>query len=74
MGADSSVGLTAVVVELLPALAYKVKLESEDVVTAHAAGSGTKNFMRLRLGDRVKVVLSPHDKTRGRIVELLTKG
>jgi translation initiation factor IF-1 len=59
------------VVELLPAAAYRLRLDNEEVVTAHAAGAGERNFMRLRPGDRVRVVLSERDKTRGRIVELL---
>lgn len=64
----------AVVVELLPSASVRVKLENEDVVLAHSAGAAVKNFMRLRPGDRVRVELSAHDRTRGRIVELLTKG
>ena len=67
-------GHNAVVVELLPSAAVRVKLENEDLVMAHATGAGAANFMRLRPGDRVRVELSPHDRTRGRIVELLTKG
>ena len=64
----------AVVVELLPSAAYRLKLANEDVVVAHAAGAATVNFVRVRPGDRVRVELSPHDRTRGRIVELLKKG
>jgi len=64
----------AVVVELLPSASYRLKLANEDVVLAHAAGAATVNFVRVRPGDRVRVELSPHDRTRGRIVELLTKG
>jgi translation initiation factor IF-1 len=64
----------AVGVELLPSAAYRLKLANEDVVLAHAAGAATVNFVRVRPGDRVRVELSPHDRTRGRIVELLTKG
>jgi len=64
----------ATVVELLPSAVYRLKLANEDVVMAHAAGAATVNFVRVRPGDRVRVELSPHDRTRGRIVELLTKG
>ncbi len=63
-----------VVVELLPSAVYRVRLENESLVTAHAAGVAVKNFERLRPGDRVRIELSPRDKTRGRIVALLTKG
>lgn len=61
----------AIVVDLLPSAAYRLKLANEDLVMAHAAGAGVRNFERLRPGDRVRVELSPHDRTRGRIVELL---
>jgi translation initiation factor IF-1 len=64
-------GQTAEVIELLPSAAYKLRLEDETVVTAHAAGATEKNFVRLRPGDRVRVELSARDKTRGRIVEKL---
>jgi translation initiation factor IF-1 len=67
-------GQWAEVVGLLPSAGYRVRLENDEIVTAHAAGSGVKNFVRLREGDRVRVELSPRDKTRGRIVELLRKG
>ena len=69
MGADETV--VGIVMELFPAAAYRLKLENEDLVVAHAAGAGAANFVRLRPGDRVKVELSPRDRTRGRIVELL---
>jgi translation initiation factor IF-1 len=75
MGSDETVSnVNARVVELLPSGGYRLKLENEDLVLAHATGAGAANFMRLRTGDRVRVELSPHDRTRGRIVELLTKG
>lgn len=61
------------VTELLPGAAYRVRLEDEAVVTAHAAGAAEKNFVRLRPGDRVRVVLAARDRTRGRIVELLER-
>ena len=63
----------AQVVELLPSAAYRVKLENEEIVTAHAANAVSRNFMRLRPGDRVAVELSEKDRTRGRIVQLLEK-
>jgi len=76
MGADQAVthAVEAVVIELLPSAAYRLKLANEDVVLAHAAGADVRNFMRMRPGDRVRVELSPHDRTRGRIVELLKRG
>ncbi|MEO5922388.1 MAG: translation initiation factor IF-1 [Bryobacteraceae bacterium] len=70
MGSDAAV--VGEVVELLPSAAYKLRLENEAIVIAHAAGATERNFVRLRPGDRVRVVLSERDKTRGRILELLS--
>jgi translation initiation factor IF-1 len=63
----------AEVIELLPSSGFRLKLENEDLVIAHAAGAAVKNFVRLRPGDRVRIELSARDKTRGRIVKLLAK-
>ena len=60
------------VVELLPNVTYRVKLANQDLVIAHPAASAAKaNFVRLRPGDRVRVKLSSHDRTRGRILRLV---
>ena len=64
----------ATVVELLPSAACRVELENRARVVAHAAGATKTNFVRVRVGDRILVELSPHDVTRGRIVKLLGKG
>ena len=63
----------ATVMELLPSAGFKVKLENEEIVVAHMASAVSRNFMRLRPGDRVEVKLSERDRTRGRIVELIGK-
>jgi translation initiation factor IF-1 len=73
MAEEAAASIEATVVELLPSAVYRLKLVNEDVVVAHAAGAATVNFVRMRPGDRVRVELSPHDRTRGRIVELLVK-
>ena len=61
----------AKVLELLPNGAVKLELSSRMQVIAHPAGAAMVNFTRLRPEDRVLVELSPHDKSRGRIVKLL---
>ena len=72
MGADAAVkAVEAVVVELMPNAVVRLKLENQDLVLAHAASTTKTNFVRVRLGDRVQVELSPHDPGRGRIVKLL---
>jgi translation initiation factor IF-1 len=45
-----------------------VRLEEGAVVTAHIADRIDRNFIRVLVGDRVRVELSPVDRTKGRIV------
>jgi translation initiation factor IF-1 len=54
--------------ELLPSALVRVELDGEHLVTAHVSGEPSRNFVRLLVGDRVRVVLSPTDRTRGRVV------
>ena len=73
-GARSAGGrsqVTGVVMETLPSAMYKVRLDEGSLVLAHIADRIDRNFLRLLVGDRVKVELSPRDLTRGRIVEKL---
>jgi translation initiation factor IF-1 len=62
------------VVELLPSALVRVRLEGEHQLIAHPSSSQRANFVRLRLGDRVRVAVSVQDRTRGRVLALLTKG
>jgi translation initiation factor IF-1 len=61
------------VVEQLPAALYRVKLDGGAQVTAHIADRTDRNFIRLLVGDRVRVELSPVDVGRGRVVEKLER-
>ena len=63
----------ATVLEELPNALYRVELASKQQVLAHPVGAMKRNFVRLRPGDRVRVELSPHDWTRGRITGTETK-
>jgi translation initiation factor IF-1 len=65
----------AKVVELLPSALVRVRLEEgEHEIIAHFPATQRANFVRLRVGDRVRIALSAQDRTRGRVLELLTKG
>ena len=61
--------LTGVVTEQLPSALYRVKLDGGGQVTAHIADRMDRNFVRVLVGDRVRIELSPADSGRGRIVE-----
>ena len=60
--------LTGVVVEQLPSALYRVRLDEGAHVTAHIADRIDRNFIRVLVGDRVQLELSPVDIGRGRIV------
>jgi translation initiation factor IF-1 len=62
---------TGIVREALPHALYRVELGSGQVVVAHAAGGRGRNFVRILVGDSVRVELSPLDVTRGRITKRL---
>ncbi|HET6623089.1 MAG TPA: translation initiation factor IF-1 [Gaiellaceae bacterium] len=55
------------VVEALPSLMFRVRVDSGQDVLAKISGKMRKNYIRLLPGDRVKLELSPYDLTRGRI-------
>jgi len=57
--------------ETLPSAMYKVRLDEGSLVVAHIADRIDRNFVRLLVGDRVRLELSPVDIGRGRIVEKL---
>lgn len=55
------------VTELLPAGTFRVRLESGQTIIAHLAGKMRLNKIRLSIGDRVKVEMTPYDLTKGRV-------
>jgi translation initiation factor IF-1 len=60
--------VVGVVTETLPSAMYKVRLEQGSLVLAHIADRMDRNFVRILVGDRVRLELSPRDLGRGRIV------
>jgi translation initiation factor IF-1 len=62
--------ITGVVTDTLPSAIYRVRLDEGGFVTAHIADRIDRNFVRILVGDRVRIELSK-DVTRGRIVERL---
>jgi translation initiation factor IF-1 len=56
------------VVEALPNTTFRVQLDNGHEVLAYLSGRMRKYYIRVLLGDRVRVELSPYDLERGRIV------
>jgi translation initiation factor IF-1 len=60
--------MEGVVVEACPNAMFKVDLENNFTVLAHISGKIRKNFIKILLGDRVIIQLTPYDLTKGRII------
>lgn len=65
---EEKLTLDGKVVEALPNTTFRIKLENGPEVLAYLSGKMRKYYIRVLLGDRVRVELSPYDLTKGRIV------
>jgi len=60
--------LEGTVIETLPGTMFRVELDNGHIVLAYPSGKMRKYYIRILLGDRVRLELSPYDLERGRIV------
>jgi translation initiation factor IF-1 len=56
------------ITELLPGGTFRIKLINEHMIIGHIAGKIRKNRIRILVGDRVKIEMTPYDLTKGRII------
>jgi translation initiation factor IF-1 len=66
MGNDK-LELEGTVVEALPNTQFLVELDNGHRILAYLSGKMRKNYIRILLGDRVKLEMTPYDMNRGRI-------
>lgn len=68
MPKNDAIQLEGVVTQVLPNTMFKIKIDNaEHEVLAHLSGKMRRNYIRVLLGDKVTVELSPYDLTKGRI-------
>lgn len=67
MDSKDKIEVEGTVVEALPGTMFRVELDEGHAVLAYLSGKMRKYYIRILLGDRVKVELSPYDLTKGRI-------
>lgn len=65
---DKAVEVEGEISAVLAGTMFRVRLESGHEVLAHISGKMRKRFIRLVVGDRVKMEMSPYDLTKARIV------
>lgn len=65
---EDKITVDGTIIEALPGTQFRVRLENGHEVLAYLSGRMRKFYIRILLGDQVRVEMSPYDLTRGRIV------
>jgi len=64
---EEKIKVEGTVIEALPGTQFRVELDNGHEVLAYLSGKMRKYYIRILLGDRVSVEMSPYDLSRGRI-------
>jgi len=67
MPKEEHIELTGTVGQVLPGTMFRVSLPNGHEVLAHISGKMRKHFIRISVGDRVNVEMSPYDLNKARI-------
>ena len=67
MERQNLIEMEGIITESLPNAMFRVDLENGFTVLAHISGKIRKNFIKILLGDKVLVQVTPYDLTKGRI-------
>lgn len=67
MAKEELIEFTGIVNEVLPNAMFRVTLDNGHTIVAHSAGKVRKNRIRILVGDKVQVEMTPYDLTKGRI-------
>jgi translation initiation factor IF-1 len=55
------------IIEALSNAMFRVQLENGHIITAHISGKMRMHYIKILVGDKVKLEMSPYDLTKGRI-------
>jgi translation initiation factor IF-1 len=64
---EEPIALEGTVTQVLPGTMFRVALANGHEVLAHISGKMRKNFIRISVGDRVNVEITPYDLSKARI-------
>ena len=64
---DDVIQLEGVIIKTLPNAMFRVKIEGGHEILGHVSGKMRMFYIKILVGDRVLIELSPYDLTRGRI-------
>ena len=65
---EEPIEVTGSVTQVLPGTMFRVALPNGHEVLAHISGKMRKNFIRISVGDRVNLEITPYDLGKARIV------
>lgn len=68
MAKEDTIKLEVLVIDVLPNATFKVELENGHTILSYIAGKMRQHEIRIIMGDRVEVEMTPYDLSRGRIV------
>jgi translation initiation factor IF-1 len=68
MSKEDLIRLEGTVEDVLPNAMFRIRINESHIITATISGRLRQNNIRILLGDRVEVEMSPYDLTRGRVV------
>jgi translation initiation factor IF-1 len=67
MSNEQPIELEGTVQTVLPGTMFRITLDNRHEVLAHLSGKMRKHFVRLTVGDRVRMEMSPYDLSKARI-------
>jgi translation initiation factor IF-1 len=68
VNSEQAIEIEGTIKTVLPGTMFRVALANKHLVLAHVSGRMRKRFIRLTIGDRVKMEMSPYDTAKARIV------
>ena len=68
---DDTLDYEGQIIEDLPNQVFRIMLENEHQITAYTGGKMRQHKIRLVLGDKVRVEMTPYDLSKGRIIHRL---
>ena len=68
MAKEEPIQLEGTISQVLPGTVFKVALPNGHEVLAHISGKMRKNWIRIAVGDKVTVEMSPYDLSKARII------
>jgi translation initiation factor IF-1 len=67
MSKEDAIEFQGIILETLPNATFRVQLENGHVVLGHISGKMRMHYIRILPGDKVTVLLTPYDLSKGRI-------